>query len=252
MCENSTSTLSLTFRAIFQAVSSLVRVRPPRLYCEYKIERPLYLWNWLRLYGLQSAQFETFLRVISFQSWSWSNCAVFLPVLWRIIPVQNAPVHVLRSGTRDTWWLGAPLGPKISSKSCSFQAILRKKNPILSKFWAQGLPLGSKFRWAPMTKILDPRLVLQDIFCRQSSVPVCMSEGLRLLVNKHLLLLLTLLLDYRLRNKSFAFRPTNRGRVLRWVDSVHVIRFDQSATQKRRDQPAKKMCISYFHNNRIN
>ena len=44
----------------------------------------------------------------------------------------------------------SPLAPKILFKSCSFQA-------ILSIFWAQA-PLGSKLCWAPMSKILDPRL----------------------------------------------------------------------------------------------
>ena len=48
----------------------------------------------------------------------------------------------------------APLAPKISSKSCSFRAVLRE-NP--STIWAP--PLGSRLRWAsPLTKILDPRL----------------------------------------------------------------------------------------------
>ncbi len=42
----------------------------------------------------------------------------------------------------------APLAPKISSKSCSFQANFRLRAP----------PWGSKLHWAPLTKILDPRL----------------------------------------------------------------------------------------------
>ncbi len=54
---------------------------------------------------------------------------------------------------------GGPLAPKIFSKSYSFQAILRG-NPL---FWVNfglraPLPLGSKLCWAPLTKILDPRL----------------------------------------------------------------------------------------------
>ena len=51
----------------------------------------------------------------------------------------------------------APLAPKISSKSFSFQSILRGK--LL--FWANfGIrpPLGSQLHWAPLTKILDPPL----------------------------------------------------------------------------------------------
>ncbi len=42
---------------------------------------------------------------------------------------------------------------QIMQFSCNFKG----KTPIFSKFWAQG-PLGSKFHWAPLTKILDPRL----------------------------------------------------------------------------------------------
>ena len=53
---------------------------------------------------------------------------------------------------------GGPLAPKIFfSKSCSFQAILRGKPPFWAKFWLRA-PLGSKLRWAPLTKILDPPL----------------------------------------------------------------------------------------------
>ena len=60
------------------------------------------------------------------------------------------------------WALGAwaPLVSKISSKSCSFQGISRGKAPTLSKFWVQAPPLGSKLRGGPLTKILDPRLIL--------------------------------------------------------------------------------------------
>ncbi len=34
----------------------------------------------------------------------------------------------------------------------------REETPILSKFWAQGPPMGSKLHWAPLSKILDPPL----------------------------------------------------------------------------------------------
>ena len=48
----------------------------------------------------------------------------------------------------------APLTPKISSKSCSFQAILRGKPPFRANFGLRAL-LGSKLC---LTKNLDPRL----------------------------------------------------------------------------------------------
>ncbi len=54
----------------------------------------------------------------------------------------------------------------------------------MSTFWAQGPPLGSNLRWAPLTKILDPplhtsafRLTLQELrfmfklFC---TLPLCL------------------------------------------------------------------------------
>ena len=42
-----------------------------------------------------------------------------------------------------------------------FSGNFKGKPPILRKFWAQGPPppLGSKLHWAPLTKILDPRLL---------------------------------------------------------------------------------------------
>ena len=63
--------------------------------------------------------------------------------------------------TADPGGPGGPahLAPKISSKSCSFQAIFSGKTPISSKFWAQGPALGSKLCWASLTKILDPCLM---------------------------------------------------------------------------------------------
>ncbi len=54
-------------------------------------------------------------------------------------------------------------GANISSKSCTFQAILMEK-PL---FWANFVlkpPLGSKLHWAPpLTKILDPRLNVKEL-----------------------------------------------------------------------------------------
>ncbi len=52
---------------------------------------------------------------------------------------------------------GLPLSPRFLQNHAVFRQFLRKI-PILSKFWAQGPPLGSKLRWAPLTKILDLRL----------------------------------------------------------------------------------------------
>ncbi len=40
-----------------------------------------------------------------------------------------------------------------------FRQFLKGKTPSLRKLWAQGPPLGSKVHWAPLTKILDPRLM---------------------------------------------------------------------------------------------
>ncbi len=45
----------------------------------------------------------------------------------------------------------------ISSKPYSFQSILRG-NPYFEQILGSGPPLGSKLCWAPLTKILDPRL----------------------------------------------------------------------------------------------
>ncbi len=53
----------------------------------------------------------------------------------------------------------APLAPKFFFKS-HFSGNFKGKNPILSKFWVQALPLGLKPRWAFLTKILDPSLNL--------------------------------------------------------------------------------------------
>ena len=57
---------------------------------------------------------------------------------------------------------GPPPCPKICSKSCSFQAILREKTLyILSKFWAQGPPIvWGQNSTGPLTKILDPPLFI--------------------------------------------------------------------------------------------
>ena len=43
-------------------------------------------------------------------------------------------------------------------KIVRFADNFKGKTPILSKFWDQGSPLGSKLSWAPLTKILDPPL----------------------------------------------------------------------------------------------
>ncbi len=53
---------------------------------------------------------------------------------------------------------GPPVAPKIFFKSCSFQAILRE-SPYFEQILGSGPPpLGSKLHWAPLPKILDPRL----------------------------------------------------------------------------------------------
>ncbi len=54
-------------------------------------------------------------------------------------------------------WGPAPLALKISSKLCSFQAILGE-NLYFEQIVGSGPPLGSKLHWAPLTEILDPRL----------------------------------------------------------------------------------------------
>ena len=79
---------------------------------------------------------------------------------------RRRKIHFIPSSGYREGGLGARAAPcpKICSKSCSFQAILKRKPPILSKFLAQGSPLGSKLRWAPLTKILDPHLI-PTLFC---------------------------------------------------------------------------------------
>ncbi len=57
---------------------------------------------------------------------------------------------------------GGPAGPgppcpQDFKKSCNFQAILWEK-PYFEQILGSGPPLGSKLRWPPLTKILDPRL----------------------------------------------------------------------------------------------
>ncbi len=47
-----------------------------------------------------------------------------------------------------------PRAPKISSKSCSFQAILGEKT-LFRAYFRLRAPLGSKLHWAPLTKMLD-------------------------------------------------------------------------------------------------
>ena len=58
---------------------------------------------------------------------------------------------------------GGPEGPRplpwrFIHKSCSFQAILREKHPILSKHLGSGPSLWCLNSAAPLTKILDPPL----------------------------------------------------------------------------------------------
>ena len=66
---------------------------------------------------------------------------------------------LLSSGSREGA-RGPPFAPKISSKSCSFQATLRE-NPNFEQILGSGPPLGVKTpRGLPLTKILDPRLLL--------------------------------------------------------------------------------------------
>ena len=60
-------------------------------------------------------------------------------------PQWSRPPASVSGRSRGAW---APLAPKISSKSCSFKAILRGKTPILSNFWARG-PLGVKTPLGP-------------------------------------------------------------------------------------------------------
>ena len=81
-----------------------------------------------------------------------------------------------RSGSRGTWGPG-PLAPKISSESCSFRAILRE-NAYIEQILGSGPPLGQKLRWAPLTKILDPRLhpPQQQIWC-QCDTAFCVTKN---------------------------------------------------------------------------
>ena len=53
-----------------------------------------------------------------------------------------------------------PPCPQDFFKSCSFQAILREKSLFWAHFGLRPPPLGSKLCWAPLTKILDPRLYI--------------------------------------------------------------------------------------------
>ena len=55
-------------------------------------------------------------------------------------------------------WGPGPLSPIYIFQIMQFSGNFKGQTPILSKFWAQGLPLGSKLGWAPLTKILDLRL----------------------------------------------------------------------------------------------
>ena len=56
------------------------------------------------------------------------------------------------SGSRGALGAWAPFAPNISSKSCSFQAILRGKHLFWANFGLRAHPLGSKLCWAPWPK----------------------------------------------------------------------------------------------------
>ena len=73
----------------------------------------------------------------------WSGPGLGFP--WDL-PVLLRPRF--SSGSRGA---RAPLAPTISSKSCSFQAILRE-NPYFEHILGSGSPLGSKLHWAPWPK----------------------------------------------------------------------------------------------------
>ena len=87
--------------------------------------------------------------------WPKAEEGTFSHLVFSVCSMNANAVH--HSGGSRGLGGPAPLAPKISSKSCSFQAILREE-PL---FWANfGLraPPGSKICWAPLTKFLDPRL----------------------------------------------------------------------------------------------
>ncbi len=74
----------------------------------------------------------------------WVECGKKVSTAWKVFLKQKLRTSVrvrvlskfrfwLSSGSGEPWGPG-PLAPKISSKSCSFQAILREKIPIFSKF----------------------------------------------------------------------------------------------------------------------
>ena len=79
--------------------------------------------------------------------------------LWMRIWVETCMEHWRIQGTLGTQ---APLPPIFFFKIMQFLGNFKGNPPILSKVWAQGtIPLGSKLRWGPLTKILDP-------LCRES------------------------------------------------------------------------------------
>ena len=87
--------------------------------------------------------------------------------LWRSYMYTGESVchHELRlfsSGSR-----GAPLAPKISSKSYSFQAILTEKPLLWANFGLRAPPLlwCQNSAGSPLTKILDLLLLLHNCFC---------------------------------------------------------------------------------------
>ena len=62
--------------------------------------------------------------------------------------------------------------PQDFFKIMQFSGNFKGKTPILSKFWAQGPPpLGSKLRWAALTKILDAPLNVTFSFYSLTSHP---------------------------------------------------------------------------------
>ena len=74
---------------------------------------------------------------------------------WQITEMR---FRIFTSGYWGPWGPAPlPLPPKFFPKSCSFQAILRKKPPIWANFGLRA-PLGSKLHWGPLTKILDAPL----------------------------------------------------------------------------------------------
>ncbi len=85
---------------------------------------------------------------------------------------SKAGSTVLSSGSRGPWGRGPPLAPKFSSKSYSFQAILRE-NPYFEQILGSVPPLGSKLCAPPDQNpgsAPGASLVIQNVYLQVTSL----------------------------------------------------------------------------------